>query len=135
MSEDATAKERFDLLYAKLKHHHDSALDSAFKFAGLLLLMIGWIVTSDSSRNFLKGDVFIRWGAITAILLGAVVYGVVALHVYQTAKKIVRYLDDLGYTLRLYYADLLPNPFIVTIFVIFNFILCVILALFILRIK
>ena len=120
MNEEATIKEKFDVLFTKLKSYHDSALDSTFKVVGLLLLMIGWAVTSDSARNVLKNDSFVRRGAIVAILLGAIVYVVTALHVYyMSKKKILNSLDHLGYMPKEYYSDFHPRLFIV-VYLVFH---------------
>jgi len=76
---EATNKERFDILYEQLKFLHDRALDAVFKVTAALLLVTGWVATSDSTRRLLASDRASRWLSAFVVILYGALYAATAL--------------------------------------------------------
>jgi hypothetical protein len=130
--DQATAKEKFDLLYTKLKYYHDSSIDSVFKVAGFLIILAGWIITSKDTRIFLKDNYLIKLTAIFVILIVALTYTLIAVRVMRRSKQVFNMLKELGYMPATHFQDLLVSPSIIVPFVITNIFLSLALCLFIL---
>lgn len=128
-----SVKEQFDLLYSKLKFLNESALDSAFKVTGFLILVTGWVVTSDNARVFLAGDPVVRWASVVVVLVGAVAFAVVAQGMMRQSQQTSRALQALAFMPVDYFRDMTISPYSLQLFVIIDLVLSLALCTFILR--
>jgi hypothetical protein len=70
----ATAKEKHDFLVALLKESRYGLVDFMFKQAAILFLFLGWIMTSDSVRQFLASSPSMRTFCIFLTIFYAVAF-------------------------------------------------------------
>lgn len=129
----ASVKEQFELLYSKLKYFNDSSLDSAFKVTGFLILVTGWVVTSDNARAFLQSDPVVRWAAVLVVLMAAVAFAVVARGMMRQSQQTFRALQALSYMPAEHFRDLAISPYSVRLFVVIDLVLSLALCVFVLR--
>lgn len=128
-----SVKEQFELLYSKLKFVNESALDSAFKVTGFLILVTGWVVTSDNARAFLIGDPVVRWASVFVVLVGAAAFAIVAGGMTRQSQQTFRALQALGFMPVEYFRDMAISPYSLRVFVIIDLVLSLALCTFILR--
>ena len=121
---EPTAKEQFDLLYERLKFYHDSAIDAVFKVTASLLLVMGWVTTSETARRIFAADQPIRWCAIVAILLFDAQFVVAAFRSTGRSQNIARQLDSLAYMPQAYYRDIVLRSSLTLAFALMNSAFC-----------
>src|SRR5689334_16519625 len=92
-----TKKEQFELLYGILKAYHDSSLDTALKAMGFLLLVMGWVLTSENARVFLARDQALQWASIAVLAMAAVLFALFARRVLLESRATFRALEALDY--------------------------------------
>lgn len=132
-SEKPTAQERFELLHARLEHYHSSGIDSVFKMAGFLLVVSGWVLTSDNAQALLARDPFIRGAAVATVLFTAATMVVIAVRLMRESQRTFRQLQALAYMPAEYYQDIAVKPSTIAPFVIADAVLSAVLCTFILR--
>jgi hypothetical protein len=128
---EATDKERFDLLYEQLKYFHDRALDAVFNVTAALLLVTGWVATSDNTRRILASDRTSRWLSLLVVILYGALYVAAALRTSRRSAQVARELDAIAYMPREHYRGLeVPFP-VAMMFIVMNSVLCLALIIFI----
>lgn len=132
-NEPASVKEQFDLLYSLLRYYTDSAMESAFKVTGFLVLVTGWVMTSDNARAILGHDPVSRWTAVVTVLFAAGMFAGIAIRVLRQSQLTLRQLRALDYMSIDYYQEQALTPKIVTVFVAVDVVLSITLCVFILR--
>jgi hypothetical protein len=60
----ATAQEKFAMLYGMLKETQEWLFDFEFKQATFLFIVLGWIVSSDAAQAFFGAHPFLKLGMI-----------------------------------------------------------------------
>jgi hypothetical protein len=130
---EPTTQEQFALLYERLKFYHDGAIDAVFKVTAPLLVVIGWVTTSDSARSVLARDAAVRWCAVTAIVLFAVQFTASAWRTTERSRRIAIQLDSLGYLPCERYADIVLRRGVAMSFIVINWAFCVLAVVLILR--
>lgn len=68
-NERASKKDKFDLSMGMLKEYYNALESRIEKTIALLLVLVGWLITSDAARNSLKNDPVILWGTIVTLTL------------------------------------------------------------------
>lgn len=131
--EGGSAKEQFDLLYAKLVYYRDSAIESVFKVVGFLVLATGWIITSDKAREFVSSDPLVRWSAVTVIVFVAVTFAVIATQVTRQSLQTFEALKELNYMPVSYFQDVVANPRVAALFVATDLAISLALCIFMIR--
>lgn len=84
---DESAK-RFDYTDELLKKTYEKYLDGNYRVAGISLIVIGWLITSDSAQETLKSDEFIWWIAAVMVTGGIVNYLVTFLRLYFLSRQL-----------------------------------------------
>jgi hypothetical protein len=116
----------FELLYSELRHYHDGLYDGAYKVVGSLLLIIGWIITSDTARRVLQQSKWTRWAAIVCIVVCFVGAWALASQLYGKSAHTAKMLDSLNYIPREYYEDrIITKPTLTIVVVIIGVIILV----------
>ena len=127
----ASEEAKFDLLYEALKGYQTGFIDAAFKTTASLLVVAGWLMTSEAARKFLGGSPVLRRTAVVAILIAGLLYGVTSWRVYRFSQRARRNLDSLAYMPTEFYADRTIQPVTLGVFVFAIAGLCVVLSIFI----
>jgi hypothetical protein len=130
----ATVKERFDLLYERLKAVHDTFIDVVFKATAAFLIVTGWVVTSDSALSHLRRDPVSRWLAVIGLLIYAALYAVTAYRTARFSGKVSDSLAALAYVPADEYSDLVVRRSVAYGFAGANAALCTAVGVFIFRI-
>lgn len=130
----ASPRERFDLLYDRLRHIHDTFLDAVFKATAAFLIVTGWTVTSDVARQHLRSDPLVRWLVVAALLVYALLYAAVAFRTARNSRSVSDQLRALAYMPAEHYRDVEVSPRVTIGFAIANFLLVIAVAVFIVRI-
>jgi hypothetical protein len=133
LSNLATVKEQFDLLYANLKHYHDSSIDSVFKVAGFLIIVGGWLVTSQDARAFLASSLLIRLTAVAVISVVGVVYVQLAVRVLRESQRTFEMLKRLSYMPTENFQQVVIRPSTILPFVLASTVISLALCIFILQ--
>jgi hypothetical protein len=128
---EATNKERFDLLYEQLKFFHDRALDAVFKVTAALLVVTGWVATSDSMRRLLASDRASRWLSVFVLILYGALYVAAALRTCRRSAQVARELDAIAYMPREHYQGLVVPFRVAIMFIAMNSVLCLALIFFV----
>jgi len=68
----AIRKERFNALYTSYARAYERFLENGFKTSTLLFVVLGWLLSSDAARTFLRDYKLVLWLSIALIGLGAV---------------------------------------------------------------
>jgi hypothetical protein len=90
-------KARFDLCIDMLKEYYD-AIEA--RFAGTMTFMVvvlGWLITSDSARSALRANRWLRLSAITALTLLLLLYAWNIAHWTGRWHEIRGYAENLNY--------------------------------------
>ncbi len=100
-----TEAERFTLLYTSLREMSKDYGNDVLKTIGSLLLVIGWLMTSEGSRKFLAQNVTAWRTALVVVPVVAVINTVWLIERFSASEGKVELLDELGYLPNAYYAD------------------------------
>src|SRR5262249_35116535 len=112
------------LLYERLKFYHDSAIDAVFKVTASLLLVLGWLTTSDTARRLFASDLAARWCAAVVIVLFDLQFVVAAFRSTGRSQKIAKQLDSLAYLPPASYHDIVLHPGLALAFALMNSAFC-----------
>ena len=94
-----TDKDRFDLCIAMLKSYYD-AIEARFSGTmAFMVIVIGWLVTSEATRAALRANAWLRHATIGALSLLIVLYG------WNIDHWLDRWREIRGYTEQLYYVE------------------------------
>jgi hypothetical protein len=93
----ATDKEKFELLYEMLRSYYQSLFDGTVKAAGVLLIIAGWVASSDSLRRELCLHHTIRWVALALPCVAFTLYLFIAIRIYVLSNSAAARLDALQY--------------------------------------
>ena len=97
-------QQAFQHLHNELVEYQLRFVESSVKAAGLALLMIGWILTSESARSFIKISDVGRSAAVAGIGIMAAAYLLVAVRMIHVMQHLGRQLKTLAYFPPAYYA-------------------------------
>jgi hypothetical protein len=100
----APAKEKLDYSYKILLDSYNKYLDNVFKTIGFLIVIIGWLITSDKSRLFFQEN---KWARATFLLVIVIMWLVHASSLfdnYVEGSKIMTSIEKLNY-IESYYFD------------------------------
>lgn len=101
----ATNEKRFDMLHKSVVDLSDDYEDDVLRTIGFLLLAIGWILTSEKSREFLKQNRSARRAALATIPMIALVHVGWSIGTFRISQNKMALLIDLHYIDAKFYAD------------------------------
>jgi uncharacterized membrane protein len=130
---EATDKERFDLLYSRLKSVHDIFIDVVFKATGAFLLVTGWAVASDTARTHIRGDPVSKWLSVLGLFIYASLFALAAFRTARSSKRISELLKELAYMPHSHYSDVVVPGSVVAVFGTANTVLCIAVAILVFR--
>lgn len=100
----ASDKEKFELLHGMLIKYYDGLFDGTMKAAGVLVIVAGWIATSDSLSNLLNRSIWLRYFGVAAVVFAYALFLRVAYLAYKISNDTFRHLEELDYMDSRYYA-------------------------------
>jgi hypothetical protein len=118
--ETAGREKRFDVLHLALAEYHQRFISVGLSGTGFVLVVIGWIATSDKVQKLLKLGQRVRLEGSTALFLALIAYLLLSLRMLRNMRDIKRRLDDLAYIPKQYYAFRLPSRWAAFIFLMLN---------------
>ena len=92
-----SAKDKADIAYKILVDSYNKYLDDVFKTVGLLLLTLGWILTSDKARQFLQENTNVRRALLVIVIIMAAVHARSLYGDYDETNKQLALLEQLNY--------------------------------------
>jgi hypothetical protein len=126
----ASNKEKYDFLIAILKESRYGLVDFAFKQGAVLMLFLGWILTSDKAREFIGGA--LPQCILTAILvlLYAAAYILWILTWRRRSSVAFEHLEKLSYMPVEYYSPLRISTGVIVSFILLHCAVCLIMVIY-----
>ncbi len=106
----STDAEKFALLHDSLMGLYQDYVNDIYKTIAFLLLAIGWFLTSENARNFLRTNAVAFRSALAAIPVIATVHVILAISTYWDSLQTMGRLVQLDYMPVAYYADQRITP-------------------------
>jgi hypothetical protein len=100
---EAEIKILFQHLYTALLEYQTRFVDTSLKGASLLLLLLGWMLTSETGRAFIATSALGRSAGIAGILIVVTAYLLIAIRMANVMQRLARLMDALEYLPRSYY--------------------------------
>jgi hypothetical protein len=94
---DNSQKDANDVLFKALEDNYSRYFDNIFKVVGFIIVAIGWILTSDKSRDFLQKNIVAYRVSIAAVFIIACGHAVALGFGYISSLKLVEQLREIGY--------------------------------------
>jgi len=99
----AEPQQAFEHLHKELVEYQLRFVENGIKAATLALLMIGWILTSESARSFIKASSVGRSAVVAGVGLMMVAYLLLAIRMIHVMQHLGRQLKALDYFPPAYY--------------------------------
>ena len=96
-------KTLFQHLHRELLEYQTRFVDMSLKGASLTLLLLGWMLTSESARAFIATSAKGRSAVIAEILIMVLAYISIAIRMAHVMQRLARQMDALEYLPRSYY--------------------------------
>lgn len=98
-------KEKYGLLYESLKDIYNDYAAVVIKMVVLLIICLGWFITSEKSRNFFKKNRAIRIVSIIVLVVIGIIHINDAVRPYQFSQDKMSELSSLNYLEPEYYEN------------------------------
>ena len=95
--ESATKQELFMLLYNTLEKYNERFVSASMRVAAALIVIIGWLLTSDNVQAFFKGSIIGVLISSIAVFVLIGVYWNSMFRVYKVNQDTFKMLSDLDY--------------------------------------
>jgi hypothetical protein len=95
--EQATLKERNDLLVALLKEHYSGLIDFEFKQGTVLTLVVGWILSSEVARRTFAADGIAAGAVCVSVALLAIFHAVWVRRFCARSEVVYKRIGELNY--------------------------------------
>lgn len=102
-------EDKFKLQYESLQDTFKGYVENVMKTLASIVVAIGWILTSDKSRDFLSMQRTAYVWVLVAIIVMSILHAVVSVNYYFRSQKKIALLEDLDYVERAYYGELQNN--------------------------
>ncbi len=99
----ASRKDRFDLCVGMLKAYYDALEGRLEKSVALLVVVVGWLVTSDKARAALAGVPVLFWCAVVTLTAVVALYCWNIVHWVRRFREVQASVDELKYVEHEYY--------------------------------
>jgi hypothetical protein len=132
-SQIQSASEAFKFLYAQLASYQLSFFDSALKVTASLLLVAGWVITSESARELLRARAVLRYAGALLVMFCSALYALMMWRLHGMSGITKGLLDELGYWPPSYYVEQEISWSALWLFVAANALISALVALLILQ--
>lgn len=119
-SSHAIQKEKHELLYVAFKEDFKGLIDSEFRHAMFLVILVGWLITAKHAQEMLGSTPAMQWVLTFAILLNTSFHAILVSLQYQGSKKVYYFLTELAYMPPKYFESQRIRPFLATLFCVFH---------------
>lgn len=102
----------FEHLHGELLEYQLRFVENGLKGAGLMLLLLGWVLTSESARAFIKTSHAGRFAAVAAIVVSVTAYLLLAVRMVHVMQHLGRELKALAYFPPQYYEFRIMPPLV-----------------------
>ena len=99
----STEKERFNLCIDMLKAYYDALEGRLEKTVAALLVVMGWLASSNEARKTLASDAFLFWCAFGSLTAIVTLYCWKMVHWVGRLKQVQASADELNYVEHAYY--------------------------------
>ncbi|PYS52315.1 MAG: hypothetical protein DMF68_01965 [Acidobacteria bacterium] len=96
-SKNDMRKDANDVVFKALEDNYARYFDNIFKATGFIIIAIGWILTSDKSREFLERHNLAYWVLLAGTFLIACGHVVALGYNYISSIKLIQQLREIGY--------------------------------------
>lgn len=120
--ETATKKERNEILVCLLKEHYSGLIDFEFKHGGVLALIMGWLLSSDTARKTISNEQIAAWGICGTVLMLTFFHALWVWRFYQRSEAVYKTIDNLGYIIISDVESRRIPRFTILSFILFHFI-------------
>ncbi len=86
-------KDKFDLMYESLKDTFKGCVENAVRTWASTIIAIGWILTSDKSRDFLSKQRAAYWWLLVAIVVISILHAGVCIVYYRRSQNKINLLE------------------------------------------
>lgn len=97
IDDKASKKEKFNLSLEMLKGYHDGLESRVEKSTALLMIVLGWLLTSDTARKSLANNEILFWGGIITLTILIIMYCLNVYHFLRQFRKIEEKVNKLDY--------------------------------------
>ena len=132
-TQSQSAAEAFKFLYAQLASYQLSFFDNALKVTASLLLVAGWVITSESARDLLRVQAVLRYAGALLVLFCSALYALMMWRLHRMSGVTKSLLDEQGYWPPAYYVEQEISWSALWLFVAANALLSALVALLILQ--
>jgi hypothetical protein len=95
--EVASRKELFELLYHILERYNERYVSAVMSNVGVSLVIIGWLLTSNTVQGFFKVSVTGSISVVIIILVLIIIYSHTILRVYKVNHQVFEQIKKLNY--------------------------------------
>ena len=124
----ASAKERFEMLYATLQQFHSGLIEFEFKHGAFLFLILGWLLTADKAQLFLQSHPPVRCLLMLSIVGLTVFHAYWVYRHYRSSTAVHRLLCSLRYVPDEYFVPRTIAPFLALTFCASHLLLSLVLC-------
>ena len=100
---ESEPKTLFQHLHKELVEYQLRFVDLTMKGSGLVLLFLGWMLTSQSTRAFIAASTAARFAAISGIVVMVTAYLCIAIRMSRVSRDLGAQMDALEYLPCSYY--------------------------------
>lgn len=93
----ASQRVKFELGLEMLRGYRADLQDRLEKSIGLLIIVIGWLITSDTARKSLASNSFLWWGSVVVLTALLIMYCGTIFNFIGNVRKIENAIQGLGY--------------------------------------
>ena len=101
---ETDSKELFRHLHKELVDYQIRFVDLSFKSAGLIILVLGWLLTSATAQNVLAANTIGRAAVVVGVIIMNIAYVAVAVRMMHVMQQLAKQVDALEYMPRSYYS-------------------------------
>jgi uncharacterized membrane protein len=96
-------KIRFDYLHKELVEYQLRFVELSFKSAGLIVLALGWLMTSSTAQSVIARNALGRSSVIIGLVIMVIAYVAMAVRMYRVMHRLAQQMDALEYLPQSYY--------------------------------
>ena len=102
---EITDKDKYDYAYESLKDIYNDYWAIVIKMVVLLVICLGWFITSEKSRNFFKKNRAIRIVSIIVLVVIGIIHINDSIRPYEFSQDKISELSNLNYLEPIYYEN------------------------------
>ena len=134
-NDSGVAKEQFSALYGSYARAYERFVENAYKVTTLMLVVLGWLLSSETARKFLHEDHAVLMLCVLLIALAALSIFTTFLRLTRLSVTLRAKLDQLAYIDSVFYDQhRISQPMIVAV-IGQNLLLCALIAVLLLRLN